>query len=115
MAAIAMPTIQRVTIEANLQWRAKRSTAGNRWIGVCEELNLAMEADSLDELHSLIPESIHLLMIDLLEDNELDQYLRDRGWRSTGVPAHKHAGDVEFDVPWSLIAEGARDLERRAH
>ena len=61
-----------------------------------------MEADSLDELHGLIPETIHLLMVDLLEDNELDRYLRDKGWQAVGVPASGD-GDVEFDVPWYLV------------
>jgi hypothetical protein len=73
-----------------------------------------MEADSLDELHGVIPEAIHLLMIDLLEDNELDKYLRERGWQALNMPSRPD-GDVQFDVPWQLIAEGARGTERRAH
>ena len=107
-----MPTVRKVTIEANVGWRAQRSTTSQRWIGVCEELNLSMEADSLDELHSLIPETMHLLMIDLLEDNELDQYLRDRGWRSNQIPAHDR-DDIEFEMPWHMVAEGKLGSERR--
>jgi hypothetical protein len=110
-----MSTVQQiVAIEANIVWQAKRSEMSRRWIGVCDALNLSMEAESLDELHSVIPEAIHLLMVDLLEDNELDQYLRDRHWTASGVPQQTH-GDVKFDVPWELIVEGARGSERCAH
>src|SRR6266508_1294623 len=103
-----MPVARKVNIEAKVRWRAFRSPTSKRWIGVCDELNLSTEADSLDELHSLIPECIHLLMIDLLEDNELEQYLRDKGWRATNLPTRRPRGAIEFDVPWQLIAEGAR-------
>ena len=103
-----------VQIQTKVEWRAQRSGSTNRWIGVCEALNLSTEAESLDGLHSLIPETIHLLMVDLLADNELDQYLRDKGWRAVGVPSAPD-GDVEFDVPWYLVAEGARDSQRRRY
>ena len=98
-------------------WRAVRSPTSRRWIGVCDALNLVTEADSLDELHSVIPESIHLLLEDLLSENELDRYLKERGWTAENVPpSPAQAKDVQFDVPWELVAEGAvRDPERRAH
>jgi hypothetical protein len=105
---------QKITIQTQVEWRAKRSATSERWIGECEALNLSMEADTLDELHGLIPETIHLLMVDLLEDNELDRYLKEKGWRAIGIPA-KPDGDIEFDVPWYLVAEGARGSQRRAY
>jgi hypothetical protein len=110
-----MSTVKQiVAIEANIVWHAKRSEMSKRWIGVCEALNLSMEADSLDELHCVIPEAIHLLMVDLMEDNELDRYLRDKRWTASSVP-NQAQGEVEFNVPWELIVEGARGSERRAH
>jgi hypothetical protein len=111
-----MPSTRRtVHIEANIAWRASYNPSTKRWLGVCPEVNLTMEADSLDELYSLIEESMDLLMIDLLEDDELDAYLRERGWTATGgLPARGEAADVDFEVPWQLIAERARDPERRA-
>ena len=58
---------------------------------------------------------MHLLMIDLYEDNEIDQYLRERGWQALNLPARPD-GNVEFNVPFELIAEEARrDTARRAH
>lgn len=55
------------------------------------------------------------MMIDLLVDNEIDQYLREKGWQAANLPARPD-GDVEFHVPFELIAEEARlDSARRAH
>jgi hypothetical protein len=101
-----------VTINANVPWRVGQSVATKRIIAVCDPLNLCLEAESETELRSLIPEAMHLLMVDLFEDRELDGFLREKGWQAVGLPARPD-GDVQFNVPWH-IAEGAkRDTERR--
>lgn len=110
-----MTKVRRVNIQAIVQWRHRRSPTSSRYIAICDELNLCLEADSEDELRSLIPEAMHLLMVDLLADNEIDQYLREKGWQAMNLPARLE-GNVEFDVPFELIAEEARrDSARRAH
>ena len=101
--------------KAQLQWRANRSASSKRWIGVCDALGLVTEADTLDELHSVIDETIQLVLTDLLRDNELDQFLRERGWKALNVPARANANDVQFNVPWQLVAESTRNPQRRAH
>jgi hypothetical protein len=102
-----------VKIDANVPWRVAQSAATRRIIGVCDPLNLCLEADTEDELRSLIPEALHLLMTDLFEDQELAQFLKEKGWHAMNLPARPD-GDVQFDVPWHIIAEGTRrDTERR--
>jgi hypothetical protein len=113
MRASKMPVV--VNVDVKLEWIARRSSTSNRWIGSCDALNLSTEADTLDELHSLIPEAIHLLMIDLLQDDELEDYLKKRGWVATNIPPNHQVPDVEFNIPWQLIAEGQRDSPRSAH
>lgn len=100
-----------------LQWRAQKSSTSDHWIGVCDAMNLSVEADSLDELHSVIDESIQLVLRDLLHENELEAFLREHGWSPMNYPVRVNPGEeVRFDVPWELIAEGqARDSERRAN
>jgi hypothetical protein len=111
-----MATVQIQTTKAQLQWLARKSPTSNRWIGVCDPIKLVMEADSLDELYSVIDEAIQLMLIDLMRDNELDQFLREHGWRAVNIPREARPEDVQFNVPWELIAEGTRrDSERRAH
>jgi hypothetical protein len=110
-----MTTVTIQTTQAQIQWLAHRSTTSKRWIGECQPMGLIMEADSLDELHSVIDEAMQLLLLDLLRDNELDQFLREHGWRAQDVPMEARPEDVKFSVPWELIAEGTRDSERRTH
>src|SRR5262245_44293674 len=109
-----MRAIRKVEIQASVQWMSRRSPTSTRYIAVCDALNLCLEADSEDELRSLIPEAMHLLMIDLLADNEISQFLQEKGWRAANLPEHANE-DVEFNVPFELIAEDARiDSPRRA-
>lgn len=104
---------QIVKIEARVQWVTFSSPTSKRIIGVCDMLNLSLEADSQEELRSLIPETINLLMVDLLQDNELDQFLREKGWRATNIPVQNDS-DVQFNVPFELIAAGGNgDSARR--
>jgi hypothetical protein len=107
--------VQIVQVEgrAQVQWRAERGESG-RWIAICQPMNLVTEADSLDELHSVINESMQLLLVDLLKDNELEAFLREHGWHAR-VPATVDPSAVQFNVPWQLVAEGSNDSTRRAH
>lgn len=104
-----------VTIQANIPWHAVPSSTSKRWIGVCQPMNLTIEADSLDELHSIIGETMQLTLLDLLQDDELDGFLRTHGWAASNLPQGRRTGeDVAFNVPWELIARGHLDTERRA-
>lgn len=110
-----MPTVRTVNIAANVLWRWAKSSTSERYIAICDELNLVLEADSEEELQGLIPEAMHLLMTDLLVDNEINQYLREKGWQARNLP-DRLDGDIKFDVPFELIAEGARiGSSRSAH
>jgi hypothetical protein len=99
--------------QAKVQWRTTKSTASKRFVGVCDPMNLSIEANSLDELYSMIPETIHLLMRDLLDDNEIEPFLREIGWQFPGeLP--KATEDVRIQVPWELIVSGEMgDTARR--
>jgi hypothetical protein len=103
-------------LQANLQWRARQNPDTSRWIGICDPMNLSMEAATLDELHGVINETIQLVLTDLLHDNELDAYLKAHGWTATNLHDVRIEEDVCFDVPWELIADGSRaNSERRPH
>lgn len=103
-----------IQVETAIEWVATRS--GKMWIAECEALGLATESESLDELHSLIPETCFALFVDLLHDNELHRFLEERGWHAVGVPDDPSLTDVEFDFPWHLIAaEKGLDTKHRPH
>jgi hypothetical protein len=105
-----------IEVKSTLEWSATQSASSRKWIAECEALGLSMEGDSLDELHSLIPEACFALFVDLLEDDELDRFLMERGWHAMNMPAGPVNDDIEFSIPWNLVAQGAaRDSERRTH
>lgn len=105
-----------VKLEANIQWHTRPSTTSARWIGVCEPMNLSMEAETLDELHSVIEETMQLVLTDLLRENELQEYLEEHGWRASNLDSATVNDDVAFDVPWQMITERPPlDSERRVN
>ena len=98
-------TLVRQQGQATVKWNTTKSTQSKRFVALCEPMNLALEANSLDEIYSLIPEAIHLLMHDLLADNEIQPFLREIGWQFPGeLP--KPTEDVRIEVPWELIVSG---------
>ncbi len=103
-----------VGIEAMIQWTAAKSAHCERWVAECSELEISVEGDTLDEVYSLIPEASHALLVDLLADDELDAFLKQRGWEATGIPTDQGGDDIEFSVPWNLVAQGAVGGPRRS-
>jgi hypothetical protein len=107
-------TVRKVTINANVPWIVFPSSTSKHLIAVCDPLNLSLEAVDEEELRSLIPEALHALFSDLFADNELDAYLREKGWQAANLPARPD-GDVKFHVPWH-IAQGVQNgIERCSH
>ena len=94
-----------IHVESNLQWKAIHSESGV-WVAACEPLGVTMEADTLDELYEVIGESCSVLFLDLYEDDQLDSFLRSRGWSASDLPESTSGKPVEFEVPWNLVAEG---------
>lgn len=100
-----------VQVQDQLVWEVYQGSSGH-WIGVCDPLNLALEASSLDELESVIHEGTNLLFTDLVRDNELEQFLGERGWQASEVPRECQTEDVRFQVPWRMLVEPGDDSAR---
>lgn len=105
-----------VKIEANIEWQVTK-TPGGTLVAVCDSLGLTSEgADDLD-LWLNINESMQLVLNNLLQCGELNQFLHARGWRAkTEIRSH---GDsrIPFDVPFELIKQqqNRRDSARTPH
>jgi hypothetical protein len=108
-----MAIVVKVEVKGQLGWIVTHTKSGS-WIGVCDPMNLALEADSLDELYSVINEGVHLLFQDLVKDNEFNQYLRERGWQAHGMPAGPTTENINFQVPWQMLVGAPDDIARRA-
>lgn len=110
-----MSAVRTIKIAARVVWIATQTSAKpERWMGVCEELGISTEGETLDELHSLIPETIHLLMTDLVQDDELDAFLREKGWSHTADPVVPGNTEPNIVLPWQMTLEGDGGFQRSA-
>lgn len=74
----------------------------DRWIGECKFLGVVLEADDLNDLYAAFGDAFRLLLIDLIEDGELEEFLIDRGWKETS----EFVRAAEVAIPWQLTALG---------
>ena len=85
-------------IDAEIPWRIDRAD-GERWVGICDPLGLTVESETWAELMEDIALTLDAMLNDLLSSNELDQFLRERGWTAHGT-MRDSAEAVRFDVPF---------------
>ena len=105
-----MPKIV-VTIKAKLAWFVYEDHKSKYWIGVCDQLGMALQATSLGELTETIEESLNALFVDLVHSGELDMFLAKHGWQlGTPLPEPKRRGNVRFDVPYTLERKPRNDF-----
>ncbi len=58
----------------------------------------------------------YALFLDLFEDGELAQFLRDRGWQTaTPIPAQVPEYGVRFEVPFTLVPRTPYGSPNQAH
>lgn len=91
-----------IQAQADVEWRSFRGRGGN-WIAICDALALTVQSDTWAHLMDDIAETLNAMFTDLLRSGELEQFLRDRGWGTTGpIPMRKR--DVWFDAPFRAQA-----------
>lgn len=103
-----------VEVNAQLQWVFYRDEPSRRWIGVCDALKLTVEGETHADLRENIEDTLDLLMLNLLQENELDRFLTQHGWSLEKRPPFD-SQDVQFDVPFELIARQANRSARSIH
>jgi hypothetical protein len=74
-----------------------RRASGGNWVGLCEPLKLTVQAETWADLMEDIGLTLDALMRDLLESNELQRLLNDRGWKLYR-PIPNRQDEVRFDV-----------------
>jgi hypothetical protein len=87
-----------VRIDASVPLQCFRSGSGN-WIGICEPLKITVQSATWGELMEDFSETLNGILTDLLRNNELDRFMRDRGWSTAGnIP--ERPDNVRFDLPF---------------
>lgn len=103
-----------VRVQGNVHWKCFLSQEGN-WIGICDPLNLTVQADTFGELMEDIATALALVFKDLLISNELDKFLQERGFQLAGQMPNS-TDNVRFDVPFvPAVVAAANGLKRKLH
>ena len=101
-----------VQVQANVAWSVARDPQSGLWVGVCEPLGLNAIGETWIEFQQCAAEALGLLLVDLFEAGELDQFLRERGW-SAQTPLPPRGKRVRFDVPFKVVERSdVRELAR---
>ena len=109
---VAMNII-RIETRAELPWAVIRAKGGN-WVAACDPLGLTVQSDTWAHLMEDIAQALNALFLDLLQEGELDRFLRDRGFQAIS-PLPSKPDDTWFDVPFSASRTTARDFEVAVH
>lgn len=90
-----------VRIKAELTWAVTQDPESGVYIGICEAVNLNAMGETFADFQQSASDALNLLLTDLFEDDELEQFLVDRGW-STETSLPDPNGVPTFDVPFNL-------------
>ena len=73
-------------VSGKMEWRSLHDTATDKWVAICDDLRLTVQADTQRELHDEIWDSMETLFALLIEENRVEQFLAEHGWiRQRGV------------------------------
>ena len=90
-----------VQIRANVEWRWCRGSGGN-YVAVCDPLKITLQAETWTDLVEDMIISLNALVLDLIESNEWEKFMRERGWLIVGqMPARPQ--NARFEVPFSIL------------
>lgn len=88
-----------LSIEGQVQWRYARDPDTNHFAAVCPKLNITLSAESLEELFSLIPESMNSLFTSLAKHGDWDAFFLDKGWSKEESDALQESHSREEQLP----------------
>jgi hypothetical protein len=114
-ANLTFPRLVLVRVHANVQWQWRVGSGGN-YVAMCDPLKITLQAPTYSDLMEDIGNSLDALLKDLMESNELDEFMREHGWTMSAIPTRPK--DMRFDVPFSvmpLAPAGTNDSQRSVY
>lgn len=93
--------VEVVAIHGVAPWTVKRDQESKRYVGTCDVLNLSTEADSWPEIVKMTQDVMGLLFTALCKDNELEEFLRERGFsiQKQNMALESEHRHPQFDMP----------------
>ncbi|HVO19763.1 MAG TPA: hypothetical protein VMU15_10935 [Anaeromyxobacter sp.] len=92
-----------------MNWRAFRGRDSGNWVAISDALKLTVQGDSWDDLMNACTEAVQLVLLDVFEDGDFEQFLRSRGWMLLSqLPARGQP--VKFDIPVQVLKAANGEL-----
>ena len=106
-----------VQIEAKLEWSVRQDQKSGELIAVCNAINLVMTGSDREDLDANIRDTLQSFFRTLVRFGEMEKFLVQHGWKSSKMPSPTdvRVDDIDFQVPFELIAARAGDGQPRAH
>ena len=109
-----MPTTIIRVVEGTADLKCFRGKGGDNWIAVSDALKITVQSETWGELMEDVAFTLDAILRDLLNSNELERFLRDRGWKLAGAIPNRQE-DVRFDVPFLPAVIGSHGAQRELH
>ena len=94
-------------LKGEVTWYCEHDTTCGKWVGICDDLSLTVQADTQRELHSSIWEAMDELFKMLVEEGELKNFLVEHGWYLE-QPESRSISDLPVNIEFSEgLLEGA--------
>ncbi len=107
--------IKEVSVSASLICKVYETNAAKyQFVGECKDLGISVQASDLNELCSVFEEAMASLLTDLIEDGELDEFLKSKGWNKNDIPRIQQQVKQNPVIPWGMIAEFNADARQKA-
>ena len=102
-------TAHKMRIQAQISWRIEPGEEPGRLVAICDELDLVTGGGSHEEVCSMIQESMELLIEELVEEGDLEEYLQHKGVKYSKTENAKAPGFNILPYVWSDQTQAKND------
>ena len=101
---------QIVHVKGNLEWVTVEDNG--YWIGICEPLDLTLQANTYAELMEDIGLALDALLKELISTGDFDRFMQSNGWT---IIEGTYEGVEHFDVPYDVTRRQVNDPTRATY
>jgi predicted RNase H-like HicB family nuclease len=100
-----------ISIEASVPWKYCQDPQSGLWVAVCGPFKITLQADTYPELLESMAEALNEMFSDLAREDEIEDFLKEHGWRIAGtLPPKQQRDALSFDLPIQTNRVSASDL-----
>ena len=89
-------------IDFSPRWETFHDPESKKWYGVCPQLRLNASGRTHSDLLRCIEDVLRLLVIDLIEENDFEEFMEARGVAANTIPVPTKA-PKKLDIPFEIV------------